>query len=103
VPLAAFLVGSRTPTTFELWDATTLRPVGAPTDLPDRTAWTPNPNADGAQLASGSIDGSGDAVVWDLQPQHWEALACQIAGRNLTAAEWKQYLPGRAYDLTCPR
>ena len=35
-------------------------------------------------------------------PRHWEKLACRIAGRNLTRAEWNQYLPGRDYHRTCP-
>ena len=28
-------------------------------------------------------------------------MACDIAGRNLTRAEWAQYLPGEPYHATC--
>ena len=31
-------------------------------------------------------------VVWDLDPDHWVDAACQLAGRNLTHAEWDQYI-----------
>ena len=41
-------------------------------------------------------------MVWDVDPAHWDAMACRIAGRNLTGAEWNQYLPGRHYQKTCP-
>ena len=41
-------------------------------------------------------------MVWDVDPDHWDAMACRIAGRNLTGAEWNQYLPGRHYQKTCP-
>ena len=39
--------------------------------------------------------------IWDLDPDRWATTACGIAHRNLTRAEWKQYLPGRPYERTC--
>jgi hypothetical protein len=45
----------------------------------------------------------GRPILWDLEPAHWEQTACRLAGRNLTRAEWAQYLPGRAYEVTCPQ
>ena len=103
LPLDDLEVRRNTPAILELWDATTLSPVGAPTTFTDHGPWFANPSADGDELASGTTDGSGDAVVWDLDPRHWETTACRIAGRNLTRAEWNEYLPGRSYDLTCPQ
>jgi hypothetical protein len=44
---------------------------------------------------------AGFAVVWDLDPEHWASLACNIAGRSLTRAEWHEFLPGRPYHPTC--
>ena len=42
-------------------------------------------------------------VVWDLDPAHWVDAACQLAGRNLTHAEWDQYIGDLApYRQTCP-
>jgi hypothetical protein len=33
----------------------------------------------------------------------WERFACQVAGRNLTRAEWRDLLPDRPYKLVCPQ
>ena len=42
-------------------------------------------------------------VVWDLDPAHWIDGACAVAGRNLTEAEWEQYIGDLAsYRQTCP-
>jgi hypothetical protein len=41
---------------------------------------------------------------WNFAPSHIQAVACQLAGRNLTAQEWQKYMswagPRRA---TCPQ
>jgi len=37
-----------------------------------------------------------------LQPAAWEAKARMPAGRNLTKAEWDQFLGGN-YRPTCPQ
>lgn len=42
-------------------------------------------------------------LVWTVDPASWIRTACNIAGRNLTPAEWKQYLPERSYRATCPQ
>jgi DNA-binding SARP family transcriptional activator/WD40 repeat protein/molybdopterin-guanine dinucleotide biosynthesis protein len=43
-------------------------------------------------------------VVWDLDAEHWVEGACAIAGRNLTRAEWDQYIGDLApYRATCPQ
>jgi hypothetical protein len=42
-------------------------------------------------------------TVWDLDPQHWIAAACKVAGRNLTPQEWKTDIGDLApYHRTCP-
>ena len=50
------------------------------------------------------IAASSDATapVLDLNPNHWSARACQLAGRNLTASEWREYLGNRSYKRACP-
>ena len=41
-------------------------------------------------------------VAWDLDPAHWDAAACAVAGRNLTRDEWDQYIGDLApYAPTC--
>jgi len=49
--------------------------------------------------------GTGPArAQWDLAPARVRAAACSLAGRNLTAAEWRRYLPtAGARERTCPR
>jgi DNA-binding SARP family transcriptional activator/WD40 repeat protein len=44
-----------------------------------------------------------DPLMWTVDPARWAATACNIAGRNLTRAEWQQYLPDRRYRSTCPQ
>ena len=44
-----------------------------------------------------------DILAWDLDPQHWIAAACTLAGRNLTREEWNTYLGQLSeYRSTCP-
>jgi WD40 repeat protein len=91
--------GGSGPTALELWDATTLESFGKPVAVTSSGGSIPSPSPDGTKLVIGS---EGVAVLLDLNPRHWVALACRIAGRNLTRAEWNQYLPGRDYHRTCP-
>jgi hypothetical protein len=41
-------------------------------------------------------------VLWDVDPNDWQTIACTIAGRNLSHAEWHTYLPNLHYQRTCP-
>jgi WD40 repeat protein len=54
---------------------------------------------DGVTLASGSSDST--VLVWDVSFASWRARACAAAGRNLTRAEWDQYVTGQPYHATC--
>ncbi len=45
---------------------------------------------------------SGSGVVWNVDPAAWAAQACHVARRNLTRAEWAQFLGGRTYRDVCP-
>ncbi len=43
------------------------------------------------------------ATLWDVDPESWMARACSIANRNLSRAEWDQYIgPETTYHKTCP-
>jgi hypothetical protein len=60
-------------------------------------AWSLNPS--GSLLALETTDG---IDLWDLNPDHWQSAACQLAGRNLSAQEWKTYLGNTGpYRRTC--
>jgi energy-coupling factor transporter ATP-binding protein EcfA2 len=56
---------------------------------------------DGQWLASGS----GDRTIrlWLVKIDARTALACHLAGRNLTQEEWNQYFPDEEYRRTCPQ
>jgi hypothetical protein len=55
---------------------------------------------DGMEAA---VDTGEGIVIWDLDPDHWVDAACQVAGRNLSRAEWDQYMGDLApYHRTCP-
>jgi hypothetical protein len=56
---------------------------------------------DGTTLAYGGGLTTG-AKVWDLRPERWRAAACEVAGRNLTRAEWESHIGDLApYRATC--
>jgi WD40 repeat protein len=38
---------------------------------------------------------------WTIDPGNWAVLACNAVKRNLTKAEWTQYLPNQTYQKTC--
>lgn len=40
-------------------------------------------------------------VSWTLDPDQWRDAACAISGRELTAGEWRQYLPDRDPSPLC--
>jgi WD40 repeat protein/class 3 adenylate cyclase/tRNA A-37 threonylcarbamoyl transferase component Bud32 len=66
------------------------------------------PAMQGAVAAQFAPDGdlviaySGDAVKWPMDPRKWMRFACQVAGRDLTPAEWGDVLPDRDYRRVCP-
>jgi DNA-binding SARP family transcriptional activator/WD40 repeat protein len=88
---------------FGLWDARTLLPVGTPLRLPGDAGFAAVTHPGTSRLVTGSTNALGRPILWDFDPAHWEQTACRLAGRNLTRAEWAQYLPGRAYEVTCPQ
>ena len=55
---------------------------------------------DGRELVTVSGDGTG--VIWNIDPASWKKQACRVANRNLTPAEWHDFLPQRSYRQVCP-
>ena len=45
--------------------------------------------------------GGVDGVRWDIAPEAWKRHACLVAGRELSAREWSDALPGRPYRAIC--
>jgi WD40 repeat protein len=84
---------------FRLIDVATGKLVGPPLPGSAAPGWgTFFP--DGKQIAATFWDGKG--MVWNVDPQAWAAQACRIAHRNLTRAEWHDFLPQRPYRAVCP-
>ena len=56
--------------------------------------------SDGRRLHVADLEGG--VRTWDLDMSTWVNAACLIAGRDLTVAEWRNYLPGRPPQSVCP-
>jgi WD40 repeat protein len=82
-----------------VWDVATGRQLGQSFVGHKDVAWAIAFSPDGNRLASSSRDGT--IIVWDLNQESWTKRACDIANRNLSEAEWRQYLGGEAYRKTC--
>jgi WD40 repeat protein len=85
-----------------LWDAATLELLG--------TVYPPHlgkPVPAGAQFIGDTHDvaiASHDGRVyrWETDLDRALDFACQMAGRNLTEAEWAEFLPAQPYQSVCP-
>ena len=54
----------------------------------------------GVPLARGKRFCPGWLPLWDMKLNSWQRLASQIANRNMTRAEWRQYFPDTPYRPT---
>jgi len=54
----------------------------------------------GKQIVATFWDGTG--MVWNVDPAAWRRQACRIANRNLTRAEWGDFLSPRSFRTVCP-
>jgi WD40 repeat protein len=87
-----------------LVDAETGLLLGAPLSVPGGPVTGLDFSADGAVLATGTQGGV--VTLWD--DALWSDVSamrrrlCEVAGRNLTADEWRELVPGQPYRSTCP-
>jgi hypothetical protein len=80
-----------------LWDVASRRALGTLAGPlgPVVARFTP----DGRYLVV--LRGSGDAERWAVEPDAWSAYACRVAGRELTRAEWSEFVPDQDYRRVC--
>jgi len=85
----------------QLWNISKLdESVANPTRLGDGSdqVMVVGFGGDGSLLATGGDD---DTVRLWLPIDELIEIACQAAGRNLTAEEWEEFAPGQPYATTC--
>jgi WD40 repeat protein/class 3 adenylate cyclase len=83
-----------------LWDVETHEPIGSPLSVEPETFVSAALSPSGSHLFAVSTGLAGVRLAAD--PEVWKSQACLIAGRSLTAREWEDALPGRAYRAVCP-
>lgn len=87
------------PGSVDVWDSRSLDHLGT------LTVGTADQTPDVRSLPDGRLliaHPGGDLLTWDLRPQHLIAVACRLAGRDLTRGEWHELVGMRAYRATCP-
>jgi WD40 repeat protein/pimeloyl-ACP methyl ester carboxylesterase len=43
----------------------------------------------------------GRGVIWDVRVEAWKQHACAVAGRELSPAEWRDFIGNRPYEPVC--
>jgi WD40 repeat protein/class 3 adenylate cyclase len=94
----SLLAVSGTDGTTHLVDVAAWRPIVSPLPSPP-DQWTASQFV-GNRLFAFSQSGAGE--IWPLSLPSLLARACSVAHRNLTAVEWREFLPGHAYQAECP-
>jgi WD40 repeat protein/DNA-binding SARP family transcriptional activator len=84
--------------TLRLWDLASHKLVGGPLPGSNTNGWATY-FPDGRHVIS--VFSSGVGVVWDVDPADWERAACAVANRELTPAEWDDFVPERGYRRVC--
>ena len=88
--------------TVKIWDIDD--PVKLPKVLDDHLSWVLTAGFDqtGEKVISGSADNY--IRVWPLDPEILAQRICEIVDRNLTEAEWKEFVGKEIpYRETCPK
>ena len=72
---------------------------GTPLTLEPETFVSADFSPDGSNLFA--VSTSGEGLRLKASPESWKRHACVVAGRDLTAQEWKDVLPDRPYRTVC--
>ncbi len=88
------------PGSVDIWDGRTLQHLAA------FTVGNADQTPDARVLADGHTlliaHPGGQVLTWDLRPEHLLDVACKLAGRNLTRAEWSNIVGSLEYSKPCP-
>jgi WD40 repeat protein len=80
-----------------LWDVESRRALGT---LPGPLGFTSARfTPDGRRLFV--LRNTGAAQRWEVSPDAWSRHACDVAGRELTRAEWEEFVPDQDYRRVC--
>jgi WD40 repeat protein/DNA-binding SARP family transcriptional activator len=84
-----------------IWDGRTGALLSSVTVVRPGTAAYVGFKPDGHTVSVATWDG--EVYELDTRVERWIAFACDVAGRNLTRAEWRETFGDRPYRRTCPR
>jgi WD40 repeat protein len=80
-----------------LWDLRSRKQVGSSFPQRPNVITSPVFEPNGKLL----LEYLADAAQWPTDVGSWVRFACQVAGRDLTPAEWHDILPARPYMRVC--
>ncbi|HMB02838.1 MAG TPA: hypothetical protein VKP69_03750, partial [Isosphaeraceae bacterium] len=69
-------------------------------DIPEGDVWSVAFGPGGTIAAGYERGGGGGVVLLDGDPASWRAKAGQVANRNFTRGEWRQFFPDTSYRRT---
>ncbi len=85
-----------------VWDRETGDQIGNEIQIPRQQAGLDMTTARDSDLIGISLDS--EFALWNYDIESWPALACDLAGRNMTQREWDDFGPqGVEYRVTCPQ
>ncbi|GAA2333715.1 TIR domain-containing protein [Streptomyces kunmingensis] len=99
-PDGSLVAGAGDDGAVRMWNVRTGRTAGFPLTGHRGEVYGVAFSPDGRFLASAGADGT--ARLWDRDFTDWVGASCRVVNRNLTAAEWRQYIPQKRYERTCP-
>ena len=93
--------------TLRLFDVATRQELGPPFPLATPQGPNTNPYATYAAFTPGGANvvvtnDTGQTWIFPATLKAWEAHACAVANRNLTPAEWQEFVTGIPYRQLCP-
>lgn len=87
--------------TVRLYDAATGQQIGTSLPVPGANFPYATFSPDGRMILV--TDVTGRVWLYPATPAGWTADACRLANRELTRAEWSEFVPNHPYQRVCPR